>query len=146
MNLPKMEACGRFIAEPTGDYSAPIIIASVEISAGEIRGEIATEISRRCNEYDELKARVAELEKQNAELPEKNPDTDRIDELDYNMRLVLRAIVKACREYKDTTADDEWLRITIAPPRLGDIQLGDLRRLARRFDIIEAARKNGGAA
>lgn len=79
MNLPKMEACGRFIAEPTGDYSAPIIIASVEISAGEIRGEIATEISRRCNEYDELKARVAELEKQNAELSAKNPDTERMD-------------------------------------------------------------------
>lgn len=76
MNLPKLESCGRFIAEPTGDYSAPIIIASIEISAGEIRGEIAAEISSRCNEYDELKARVAELE---AELLKKHPDTDRMD-------------------------------------------------------------------
>lgn len=147
MNLPKLEACGNFVREArTPENLAGIAVAEIPLYAQSDASGIAAEISRRCNEYDELKARVAELEKQNAELSAKNADTDRIDELDYNMRLVLRAIVKACREYKDTTADDEWLRITIAPPRLGDIQLGDLRRLARRFDIIEAARKNGGAA
>lgn len=76
MNLPKLEACGRFIAEPTGESTNQVIIASVEISTGEIRAEIATEIARRCNEYDELKARVAELE---AELLKKHPDTQRMD-------------------------------------------------------------------
>ena len=80
MNLPKMEACGNFVREArTPENPAGFAVAEIPLYAQSNASDIATEISRRCNEYDELKARVAELE---SELSAKIRDTDRINWLD----------------------------------------------------------------
>lgn len=77
MKLPKLEACGNFVREArTPKNLAGFAVAEIPIYAQSNASGIAAEISRRCNEYDELKARVAELE---AELSGKHPDTQRID-------------------------------------------------------------------
>lgn len=78
--------------------------------------------------------------------PAKHPDADWLSVLDYATQALIRAIAKAGGEYKDTTFDDEWLCVSLAPPRRGDFQLGDLRRLVRSIAAIDAARKQGGAA
>jgi hypothetical protein len=77
MNLPKLEACGNFVREArTTENLAGFAVAEIPLYAQSDASGIAAEISRRCNEYDELKARVAELE---AELLKKHPDTQRMD-------------------------------------------------------------------
>ena len=64
MNLPKMEACGNFVREArTPENLAGFAVAEIPLYAQPNASGIAAEIVRRCNEYDELKARVAELEK-----------------------------------------------------------------------------------
>ena len=74
MNLPKLEACGNFVREArTPENPAGFAVAEIHLYAQSDASGIATEIARRCNEYDELKARVAELE---AELLKKHTDTE----------------------------------------------------------------------
>ena len=63
MNLPELEACGNFVREARSpENPAGFAVAEIHLYAQSDASGIATEIARRCNEYDELKARVAELE------------------------------------------------------------------------------------
>lgn len=64
MDLPKLEACGNFVREVrTPENMAGFIVAEIPLYAQfSARSDVAAEVARRCNEYNELKARVAKLE------------------------------------------------------------------------------------
>ncbi len=63
MDLPKLEACGNFVREVrTPKNMAGFIVAEIPLYAQSSASDVAAEVARRCNEYNELKARVAKLE------------------------------------------------------------------------------------
>jgi len=62
MNLPRLEECGNFVREArTPENMVGFIVAEIPLCTKSNTSGIAAEIARRCNEYDELQARVEEL-------------------------------------------------------------------------------------
>ena len=65
MNLPKLEACGNFVRESiTQENLAGFVVFQIPLYTQSNASKMAEEIARRCNEYDALNERIAELENQ----------------------------------------------------------------------------------